>query len=133
MKLLTREEILGAPDIVEETVEVPEWGGSVRVVGLDAAGRDAFETSILDEGKVSTENIRAKLVAVSIRDETGARVFGPGDIEALGAKSAKALDRVFAVAKRLSGLADTDVEDLRGNSVAGRRAGSSFASPSGSE
>lgn len=33
--ILSEEEILSADDIKESVVEVPEWGGSVRIRGLD--------------------------------------------------------------------------------------------------
>jgi hypothetical protein len=61
------------------------------------------------------ENVRARLAAASIVDENGARMFSDEEIEALGGKSAMALDRVFKAAQRLSGLAPEDVEELAGN------------------
>ena len=122
--LLTREQILAAVDIQHEDVEVPEWGGTVRVVGLSGADRDAFEQAITErKGKrvnVNMANIRAKLVSRSLVGEDGILLFQESDIEALGKKSAAALDRVFSVAQRLSGLSDADVEELAGNSEDGQ-------------
>jgi len=118
-KFLTRDAILKAQDLPTEEVEVPEWGGVVRVRGLTGAERDAFEQSIVEQrGKntrMNLRNIRAKLVALTVVDEEGNRVFSDEDAEALGKKSAAALDRVFAVAQRLSGLRPEDVEELAGN------------------
>lgn len=115
-KLLSRDAILGASDIKSEEVHVPEWGGTVRVRGLTAAQRDAFEAaSVTGNGKrrdVNLANIRARLVALSVVDEKDQPIFNPGDVKALGEKSAGALDRVFSVASRLSGLSDEDVEEL---------------------
>jgi hypothetical protein len=45
-------------------------------------------------------------------------------VEALGKKSAAALNRVFEVAQRLSGITDDDVEELAKNSVGGPSDGS---------
>jgi hypothetical protein len=45
-------------------------------------------------------------------DEDGKRVFTEAEVKALGAKSARALDRLFDTARRLSGLGDEDVETL---------------------
>lgn len=119
MSYLTRASILEAPDLRYEDVEVPEWGGMVRVRGLTGADRDAFESSVVQQNgrkaSVSTQNIRAKLVARAIVNERDDRVFSDADVEALGAKSAQALDRVFAVAQRLSGLTAADVEELSKN------------------
>lgn len=119
MGYLSRSQILAAADIAFEDVAVPEWGGTVRVRGLTGAERDAFEASIVTQhGKqqrIDLQNMRARFVALSVCDEQGARVFGDRDVEALGAKSASALQRVFEVAQRLSGLSASDVEELTKN------------------
>ena len=118
-KFLTRDAILKAHDLPTEVVEIPEWNGAVIVRGLTGAERDAFEQSIVEQrGKntrMNLRNIRAKLVALTVVDENGNRVFSDEDAEALGKKSAAALDRIFAVAQRLSGLRPEDVEELAGN------------------
>jgi hypothetical protein len=114
--LLSKESILAAQDVVTELVDVPEWGGAVRVRGLTGSERDAFEGEVIQRNgrdvKTNTRNMRARLVVLSVVDEQGKRLFGFPDIEALGTKSARALDRIFSVAMRLSGLRDEDVEEL---------------------
>jgi len=60
------------------------------------------------EGRL--ENVRARLVSLALCDETGTRLFSDADITVLGAKSAKALDRVFAVAQRLNGIGSDQVD-----------------------
>ena len=76
MGLLTKERILAVDDIVTEDVDVPEWGGTVRVRGLSGTERDAFESSMIERRgkKVETNltNLRAKLVAASVVDERAA-------------------------------------------------------------
>ena len=42
----------------------------------------------------------------------GSLVFHDGDIDALAGKSGAALDRLYEVAARLSGIGDQDVEEL---------------------
>jgi len=125
MAYLGRDEILQVDDLQYEDVEVPEWGGVVRVRGLTGAERDAFEESIMDQrGKkfrVLLQNLRAKLVALSIVDEAGKRLFSEGDVGKLGTKSAAALQRVFEAAQRLSGISDEDVDELVKNSSSGQR------------
>lgn len=124
MSLLNKSAILAAKDLPTEDIEVPEWGGTVRVRSLTGAERDAFEASIVDaRGKtpqVNPRNMRAKLVALTVIDEDGKRVFGDADVSALGGKSASALNRVFEVAQRLSGLTEADVEDLGKGSETGQ-------------
>lgn len=117
MTLLSREQILGADDLKSEDVPVPEWGGTVRVRALSGAERDAYEAGIVtlrgDGSKtVNMKNLRGRLVSLSCVDEDGSRLFTDEDAIALGDKSASALERVFDVARRLSGLSEEDVEEL---------------------
>ena len=117
-KILTKDEILSAKDLHTETVYVPEWGGSVIVRTITGFERDQFEASITEGkkgAKVNLENLRARLVALSTVNEKGERIFTLADVKALGRKSASALDKVFAVAQRLSGLTSEDVEELAKN------------------
>lgn len=118
--LLNRDAILSAEDLEKELVHVPEWGGHVYVRALTGAERDAFEASMVDQRgrdrKMNLKNLRARLCALTICDEEGNRLFSDADVEALGRKSAAALTRVFAVAQRLSGLTQDDVDELAGNS-----------------
>lgn len=120
MTLLSKADILQAQDITTETVDVPEWGGQVLVRALDGTERDALEASMIQgKGKnaqVNLTNLRAKLVARSLVDEQGKRLFGDGDIPALAHKSAMALNRVYEVAQRMSGITQEDVDDLTKNS-----------------
>ena len=107
--MLTREQILQSDDLPRETVPVPEWGGEVQVRTMTGTDRDAFEASLIGkEGRL--ENVRARLVSLTLCDETGSRLFSDGDITALGGKSAKALDRVFAVSQRLNGIGTDQVD-----------------------
>jgi hypothetical protein len=118
--VLNRESIFGIPDIKTEEVYVAEWGGSVTVRGLTAAGRDAYEASIISHNgkkvQLDKRNIRAKLVVMSVIDADGKRMFSDGDATALGEKNAAALDTIYAVAARLSGLSAADEEELAKNS-----------------
>jgi hypothetical protein len=120
MALLTRDAILQAQDLPKELVEVPEWGGEVYVRTLTSAERDSFEQSIVEQKGKSTKmnlsNLRAKLVALTVVDENGKRLFSDKDAELLGQKSAIALNRIFDVAQRLSALSQEDVEELTKNS-----------------
>lgn len=117
MGYLTRDQILGVPDIMREDVDVPEWGGTVCVKGLSGTERDAFEASMVGRnGAMKLDNIRAKLVSLAVVDpDTGESLFSVGDVAILGGKSAAALNRVFGVAQRLAGLTESDIEELEKN------------------
>lgn len=108
--------ILDLPDLTSEEVEVPEWGYRLRVRSLTGTERDAFEASLLQtrgkDREINLRNMRAKLVAQSVRKADDSRVFSDAQVEALGRKNAAALQRVFRVAQRLSGLGEDEVEEL---------------------
>ncbi len=115
-KPLTRDDIFDIQDIEIESLDVPEWGGMLYVKGMTGTERDRFEASIIDKpgknARVKMDNIRAKLCAETICDEQGVKLFTPGDIKKLGEKSAAALQRVFDVAQRLSGITEEDIDEL---------------------
>lgn len=121
-KLLTAEDILEAQDIQVEDVEVPEWGGHVRVMSLTGTERDELEEASLRakaKGKgreFNMRNFRARLVAASLVDGQNKKIFNMAQVERLGNKSSAALQRVFDVAMRLSGFSADDVDELVKNS-----------------
>jgi len=118
--MLNREAILAADDLRRETVEVPEWGGSVCVRVLTATEKVAFAEQ-LGGDKPDTQNFLAHLAALSLCDDAGGRLFDcNGDVEILGAKSAAALERVCEVAQRLNGLTADAVETTAKNSDSGQ-------------
>lgn len=116
---LGRDAIIEMDDRQYDDVEVPEWGGKVRVRGMSGTQRDDYEASIITNNgadrKVNLRNARAKLVARCIVDEDGKTIFTTEDVPALGRKSAVALERVFDAARRLSGMTEGDVERLAEN------------------
>lgn len=126
--MITRDTII-TPHLPVEEVYVAEWGGVVRVRGLTARERDAYEASLMSAGRVSWDNARAKLVVRCLVDAQGQRLLSDTDAEALGGCAAHIIDRLFAVASRLSGLTAQDVETLAGNSGGGGDGSSPSPSP----
>lgn len=114
--MLTREDILKISDIVIEEVKIPEWNGTVYVKSMSGVERDAFEATIVSQRgkdpKVNMANIRAKLTAQTCCDKDGKLLFSASDIVTLGKKNASALQRIFNVAQRLSGISAKDVDEL---------------------
>lgn len=116
MGVLTRDQILAADDIKTESVDIPEWGGTVLVRGMTGRQRDKFEEELtIQRGKstiVNLKNLRAKLVSQSCVDESGALLFTPTDVDKLGDKAASALQVIFVKAQVLSGITKEDVDEL---------------------
>jgi hypothetical protein len=114
--MLTRQQIIDANDIETEKVNVPEWNGEVFVRGLMQIEKDKWTLSMMLQGEVSIDGATAKLCALCIVDENNQLLFTLDDIEILQTKSAAAIDRVFQVAQRLSGMVQ-DIEETVKNSV----------------
>jgi len=119
--MLNRDDILKADDLPTQVVEVPEWGGAVRVRGLTGQERDKFEASVASvSGKMNLDNVRARMVALVCIDDKGKRIFSDKDVAALGQKSGIALDRIFEAARKLSGIGAGEVEVIRQNFTNGQ-------------
>lgn len=115
MAILKKDDILNAQDLPFKDVEVPQWGGTVRIRALNSAERDAFEQSITqfrgNDVDLKMNNIRAKLVAMAAIDEEGNKLFTLQEAEKLGKKSAVVMDKLFQVAQELSGMRQQDLDD----------------------
>lgn len=130
MEFLTKDAIEKAPDLQSEPVEVPEWNGTVLVRGLTAADKDKLmQAASIDappgkrdadgnpiEKEVDISVYRLQVVARSLVDQSGTRLFGDDEIHLLGAKDSEAVERIFRVAQRLSKLRREDVEGYVKNS-----------------
>lgn len=119
MKKLSKEDIFNSVDLPREIIEIKEWDGEVTIRGLTGSERDEFEAQIFTgEGKnrkFNHSNLRARLLTLTICDEAGNRIFSDADVEKLGKKSSKIMDKLFAIAQRLSGLGEKDVAELLKN------------------
>ena len=116
MSVLGRADMLGADDLERRTIEVPEWGGSVIAQEMTGLIREEFEVAVVSTNGTdpvkNTENLRAWLLALTLIDEDGGRLFSASDVDALGAKSGKALVRVCAVVQEMNGLGADEMEEL---------------------
>jgi hypothetical protein len=120
LMLLDREQILGVDDRVREIVEIPEWGGSVRVRALSAWDQSQYEQSLMDvrvdkTGKTTTsvrmEGHNIRLAAYGIVDNDDKSLFTESELRG---KSAAAIKRVADKVRELSGM-DVTVEEAEGN------------------
>lgn len=126
--IATREMILDFNDLATSDVAVPEWGGLVvRVREMTGTERGDFQAAIstvttAPGGSTSVEfdahKLQVQLCAMTMIDENGERLFKNREVELLGKKSAKALQRVFDASARLSGIAEDSVEEAAGESDA---------------
>lgn len=125
--------ILDADDLAHEDLEVPEWGVTVRIRGLSGTDRDRYEAQQVAvrragnsaELELRLADYRSKLVVRCLVDPaTDERIFADGDAPALGRKSGLVIDRLFEIARRLSGMDDNAEAAARGNSGTAQSGGS---------
>lgn len=123
MAVLTKDAILTAQDFQVERVNVPEWGGEVCLRPLSCREVERFQDELTerrrDDGRFELTDLRASLLSKAICDESGVPLFTAEDVEALGKKNNAVMDRLFAMAREISGMDDA-VEDTEKNSEAGR-------------
>ena len=129
MQLLSKQQILEANDRPYTDVDVPEWGGAVRVMPMTGTQREAWEFSMFGtDGKtMKRENTRAKLVVLCLVDEDGNQLFTESEIVALSGKSSAALDRVFEACQKACRIGADSVEAEVKNSNGDQSADSTFA------
>lgn len=117
--LLTKDQILQVEDLDTKDIYVKPWDGYVRIRTMTAHERDQFEQQMFSNKggkKDKLEDVRAKLVSMTLVDENNNRLFAEKDVKALSKKSSKALDQIFAEAQKLNSVSDEEVEDMTKNS-----------------
>jgi hypothetical protein len=111
--LLSKADILKAK-VAFEYVDVPEWGGKVLVQEMTGAQRAAWEElNIKERGTLA--HYYARLVAISVVDEDGNRLFDDSDVPVLLTLHGSAINKVAGVAFRLSKLGADDVKEAEKN------------------
>ena len=111
--MLTKDSILAVQDFTTKTVDVPEWGGSVLLRGLSSRDKDKFETELAETQDLN--NLRARLVVLSLVDENGERMFSDDEADSLGQKNALVIGRLFDEVRELSGMSDEALGIAEGN------------------
>lgn len=127
---LTKQDILKVKDSVLERVDVPEWNGEVFLRSITASERGQIEAAAASfresKGKDSSfaRTFTVKIVALSLCDESGARLFSDDEVAQLGQKNARVIARLAEQAQRLSGFSKEDLDELEKNSSGAQPEGS---------
>jgi hypothetical protein len=111
MALLAKDVLLQRPSLPTEDVELPSFGGHVRLRAWTGADYDAFGTAV--QAFKFDGAMYAAALAASAVNENGDRIFDlNGDLQKLAAACPKHdLEVVWAVVQRLNGLGKQGVED----------------------
>ena len=118
---LTATEILNAQDAQVIPLDVPEWKGSVFIRTVNGEERDRMETIFvalsgsLDNGH-EMKPWKSEVASLMISDEAGNRIFTDADIEKIGKKNWKAIDRIVDAGMDHNGLTEAALEEAEKNS-----------------
>jgi hypothetical protein len=129
-KAITKEEFLAADDLPLEKFDLPaEFFGEDACVYLrmmTARERGDWEKVWMGkDGRDNPGKWRGDLLAQTIVDETGRRLFELADVGDVLGKSAGVIEDIFERACELNGFRETDVEGLEKNSAGGQPGSSS--------
>ena len=91
MAILTKEDVLNAPDIREKVVEVPEWGGSVKVKTFTRAQHQVMRERAVIDGVFSKNRYEMLMFVEGVVEPK----FTESDVEAILQKSSTAVGRVM--------------------------------------
>lgn len=115
---LTREQILGADDLRTKAVDVPEWGGPVRIRELSARESADWVARSNDPDVPQAERglvTISLMLVLSVIDGEGKRIFTDEDIAALQAKNPEAIRRVFDACLAFNGATAEELAALEKN------------------
>lgn len=121
-ELDSKDVLLGKRDLGLKRVYVPHWASWVWLKTMTGEERDKFEVSCLVNGKMTYENVRAKLLVHAIVNKDGVRLFGDDEWPALTKKSGAALGILYNDATKLNAITEADVDELVKNSGSGTTA-----------
>ena len=115
-KLLTLEQIIAVDDHRYQIEDVPEWGGKVKLRGMDTTTRTQYEAKMyrLTKSPKGLEDedwqlLKIRVLAQCLYDANDNLLFDPkneAQWKLLGKKSAIVIDRLFDLCTTLSGLGE---------------------------
>ncbi len=104
---LNKHQIFGCDDMRYSTLDVPEWGGEIRLKTMSFAEQSDYEK--LKESKDSAGLIVGMVVRCAV-DEHGKRLFEESDLEELQKKNTQVLVKIFHAALELNSLHEDELK-----------------------
>lgn len=105
--------------VPREEMIVPEIG-QVWIYGLTAGQKDEYENNVFRfsgrKRQLHLANARVQLLLLTVYDQHGKRLFAEEDMGRLCQIPAVIVEPILDVARRLSGMAVKEIEDLVKNS-----------------
>jgi len=130
--VLSLDQMLAGSDTEYELVDVPEWGGKVRIGSLTAEQMVKW-TEAKTETPLDRRNAGLLLLVSSIVDADGNRIANASHVGAFRGRSAKVLNRIIDRILKMNGLIVTEeVHQVDPVAIEQRKNGSGEALPNAS-
>lgn len=110
-RILSFNQILAAPDITEDLVDVPEWGGVVKVRALTKAQQHKMQRLATVRGTVDPERMEQYMLVYGLI-EPGVTIQ---EAEQLSVKAAGVVERILRRIMALSGMSPQASESAERN------------------
>ena len=117
-RILSVEDILTAPDIEEKVVEVPEWGGAVKIRSFTKQRQMQLRQQSMKGEELDSEAMELLMFIEGVVEPE----FSVSHIELLKGKSATAMDRVLQAILTLGGLTPEAQKEMERDFREGRGA-----------
>lgn len=117
MSFVNKQLVFGASDFRFGEVDVPEWGGQLRVRELSGDERSWCDQigKAIEAGKPGQPSYAAAIIVCGAVDETGANVFTRGDAVGLSKRADVVLQRVAIKILELSAATMQAQQDAEKN------------------
>jgi len=122
MATLNRDTVLSATDLEVRILDVPEWGGQIRLKTMDGTRRDMFDAELqkrrISDNEVDIREMKALLLVLTAVDDSDQMIFELRDVKELNKKSGAVLDRLWDDIRQMNGIGQSNLEEMTKNSAA---------------
>ncbi len=113
--MLNRDQIVAASKTRKVATYTVAGLGEVGLRVMTGTEREAWESQCFKDGKTDLEHFRAKLLAKTLCDADGVRLFSDDDIATVSELDAPVLIALYGHASTLNALTTEDVDELTKN------------------
>jgi len=110
MGYLTREQILGAQDRKVIELDVPEWGGTIRLRSMSGLAAEEYIKAVQD-AKTDFEPLLLLISSSVIGDDNELMFPAPEDVKGLASKNLSALKHVSEACMEVNGFNQEEVAE----------------------
>lgn len=108
-KTLTFDEILATRDLAIQEVEVPSWGGKIKIQELTKAARDRLAKEATVNGQVDSDRLQVLMLAECIVEPK----ITAEQAQQLWEKSAAAVDKILFAILDINGLGELAQKEIQ--------------------